>query len=70
MSTTNDSVPQVTRIKLSEQERLSGIPEPVTVENALIALHRDGMPCEITLIIRNCCPRECCTKSREASNLG
>jgi hypothetical protein len=35
--------PQFTQIILSEEERTSGIPTSVTIENALEALHRDGI---------------------------
>jgi hypothetical protein len=34
--------PEVTQIKLSEEERTSGVPQPLTIERALAALHQDG----------------------------
>ena len=34
--------PSIVHIKLTEEERVSGIPTPYTVEKALVALHRDG----------------------------
>jgi len=34
--------PSIVQIRLTEEERVSGIPKPYTIENALIALHRDG----------------------------
>jgi hypothetical protein len=34
--------PQIKQIVLTEEERLSGVPDPLTLEDALAALHRDG----------------------------
>jgi hypothetical protein len=36
--------PLIVQITLTEAERISGVPEPCTVEKALEALHRDGSP--------------------------
>jgi len=36
------SEPLIVQIRLTEAERISGVPEPCTIENALEALHRDG----------------------------
>ena len=47
MAVTNP-VPQIAQIKLSEEERISGIPYSLTIEQALDALHRDGMFLMIT----------------------
>ena len=34
--------PQVTQIQLTDEERISGVPNPLNIQNALEALHRDG----------------------------
>ena len=34
--------PQVTQIQLTDEERISGIPSSLNIQNALAALHRDG----------------------------
>jgi len=34
--------PSIVQISLTEEERISGIPTPPTIEKALGALHRDG----------------------------
>jgi len=34
--------PMMTQIKITEEERISGIPDAPTIEKALEALHRDG----------------------------
>jgi hypothetical protein len=36
-------VPQVVQIELSDEEWLTGVPEDLTIEKALTALHRDGI---------------------------
>jgi len=35
--------PQLTVIKLSDQERMSGVPTHLNIQNALEALHKDGI---------------------------
>jgi len=34
--------PTITQIGLTEEERISGVPKPATIEKALEALHLDG----------------------------
>jgi hypothetical protein len=34
--------PSVTQVRITEEERLSGVPDPLTIEKALEALHHDG----------------------------
>ena len=34
--------PLLTQIRITEEERLSGVPDSLTIEKALEALHRDG----------------------------
>jgi hypothetical protein len=41
--------PQVTQIQLTDEERISGIPNSLNIQNALAALHRDGTSTDLSL---------------------
>jgi hypothetical protein len=43
--------PEIAQIKFSEEERASGVPNPLTVERALAALHQDGSS-TVTIILK------------------
>jgi len=57
--------PLIVQITLTEAERISGVPEPCTVEKALEALHRDGSPVSKASDSRNRRSEQCSTPISE-----
>lgn len=43
----------VVQIRLSDQERLSGVMDPANLVEALVTLHRDGMSRTMLLTVRH-----------------
>jgi hypothetical protein len=53
------------QIKLTEEERTSGVPEPGTIEKALEALHLDGSHASNFADRRDCGSQQCSTPVSE-----
>jgi len=49
--------PLITQIRITEEERISGVPDTLTIEKALEALHRHGLSPLSRSDDRNRCPQ-------------